>query len=382
MDEVRQAARRSEGQVEDYSERPTQPGSESADHVTIGIDDRELVQRVMQRLRAMPEPKHPPTTAPVRPIEVPDPVARDLGLDRDRQYGPLHRMLGKVRRWLFRATKIQAEFEKMYERINADLMDVERRSGVGAFELQLWLERRVGDSGGAGGPGGETSALADPLGLSPEQRRRMTAADADGLAAETVPYAREAASRARAEGNRDVLELGSGQGAVLSALREAGLDAVGVDPNPLRVGKCQEQGLEVSRASLREYLLGCPEAEFRCVIALHVLQYVSESQVQTLIAQLKSIIAPGGRLVLEVPAGSSAMDRAPNADGLVRACETAGFSAVFTHALHPPDAAEQFKPVDPDAEGAAPLNALIEQLNARFCGPRDILIIAENESPG
>lgn len=377
MDEVRRAARRSEGQVEDYSGHAARPGSEGADPVTIGIDDRELVQRVMQRLRAMPEPKHPPTAAAVRPIEVPDPVARDLGLDRDRQYGLLHRMLGKVRRWLFRATKIQAEFEKMYERINADLMDVERRSGVGTLELQLWLERRVGDSGGAGG---EISALGDPLELSPEQRRRMTAADADRLAAEAVPYAREAARRARTDGNRDVLELGSGQGAVLSALREAGLDAVGVDPNPLRVRKCQEQGLEVIRASLREYLLGCPESEFRCVIALHVVQYVAESEVQTLVGQLKSIIAPGGRLVLEVPAGSSAGGRAPDADWLVRACETAGFSAVFTHALHPPDAVEQFKPVDPDAEGAAQLNGLIEQLNARFCGPRDILIIAENES--
>ena len=370
MGQVRRAADQAAGQVEDYAKAASKQDAE----LSIGIDDQALVERVMQRVRALPprEPQTGPGAAP--PADLPDPVARQLGFDSEREHGPIHRLLGKARRWLFRASKIQAEFEKMYERINADLMNLERRTGAGVVELQQWIERRLADSGGHSVT---TMSLCDPLALSPEQRWRVGAEELARRAEDYVPFVREAAVRARESGRRDVLDLGCGEGVLLEALGQANLDAEGIDPNPLRVGRCRERQVRAVETSLREFLLHCPEGEYRCVTALHVLEYVAEAEMATLVGEFKRVLAPGGRLLVEVPRVPDAPPQMVSSERIRSACQTAGFTGVFTHGLHPSDPSEAFPPVDSSLPGAGQINALVEKLNARFCGARDTLIVAE-----
>jgi SAM-dependent methyltransferase len=369
MDEIRRAAARAEGHVEDYAGT----GNRRTGEISIGIDDHALIERVMQRVRAMPPRPAQQQPAPP-PVDLPDPIARQLSFDREREYGVIHRLLGKARRWLFRVTKIQAEFEKMYERVNADLMNLERRTGAQAVELQQWIERRLREGAGESIP---TEILLDPLTLSPERRWGVDGEEIVRRAQDYVPFVREAVTRAKAAGQHDLLDVGCGEGAVLAACRDAGLDAHGVEPNPLRAGRCRQRGLSVSEAALRDFLLNCPDGEYRCVTAIHVLEFAAEAEIDTLIGEFRRILAPGGRLLVEVP---RVVDPGPGTltpERVKAACQTAGFEGVIAHELHPPDDAERFPRVDPSLPGAGQLNALIERLNARFCGPRDTLIVAE-----
>lgn len=372
MGEIRRAADQAAGQMEDYAG----PAAHKDTDVSIGIDDQALVERVMQRVRAMPPPppEHTPRTPAGPAADLPDPVARQLGFDAEREYRPIHRLLGKARRWLFRVTKIQAEFERMYERINAELRELERRTGAGAVELQQWLERRVAESGGHSAT---ITALSDPLALSPEQRWRVGAEELARRVEEYLPFIREAARRARESGHRDVLDVGCGEGVLLQACGQANLDAEGLDPNPLRARRCRERQVPVVEKPLREFLLHCPEGEYRCVVAIHLLEYVAEAEVATLIGEFKRVLAPGGRLLVETPRVPEAPPQAVTPEQVGAACKAAGFVSVFTHGLHPAEKSEQFPPVDSSLPGAGQLNALIEKLNARFCGARDTLIVAD-----
>jgi SAM-dependent methyltransferase len=314
-------------------------------------------------------------SAPPPPAaDLPDPIAKQLSFDREREYGVIHRLLGKTRRFLFRVTKIQAEFEKMYERINADLMNLERRTGAQVVELQQWIERRL-QAGAADHTA--TSALGDPLALSPEQRWGVSGDEIARRAQEYVVFVREAAVRAKSAGHRDVLDVGCGDGTLMEALKQAGLDARGVEPNPLRAGNCRERGMDVAEATLREFLLSSPEGTYRCVTALHVLEFVAEAEVGTLISEFRRILAPGGRLLVEVPRVVDPRPGMVTPEGVKAACKTAGSEGVFAHALHPVDESERFPTVDESLPGAGQLNGLIEKLNERFCGPRDTLIVAE-----
>lgn len=369
MDEIRRAAAQAEGQVENYAGAENKRTGE----VSIGIDDQALIERVMQRVRAMPTRPDREKPAPP-PVDLPDPIARQLSFDREREYGMIHRLLGKARRWLFRVTKIQAEFEKMYERINADLMNLERRTGAQVIELQQWIERRLRENTGRSTP---TEALFDPLALPPEKRWGVDDQEITRRAQDYVPFVREAATRAKATGQHDLLDVGCGEGAVLAACRDAGLDVHGLEPNPLRAGRCRQRGLNISEAALRDFLLNCAEGEYRCVTAIHVLEFAAEAEIDTLVGEFRRILAPDGRLLVEVPRVVDPRPGTLTPQRMKAACKTAGFASVFTHDLHPANDADRFPDVDPSLPGAGQLNALIERLNVRFCGPRDSLIVAE-----
>ncbi|UCG31775.1 MAG: class I SAM-dependent methyltransferase [Phycisphaerales bacterium] len=369
MDEIRRAAAQAEGHVEDYAGA----GNKRTGEISIGIDDQALIERVMARVRAMPP--HPTQQKPAPPpVDLPDPIARQLSFDREREYGVIHRLLGKARRWLFRVTKIQAEFEKMYERINADLMNLERRTGTQAVELQQWIERRLREGAGGSIP---SETLSDPLSLSPEKRWGVDGEEISRRAQDYVPFVREAAARAKAAGQHDLLDVGCGEGAVLAACREAGPDVHGLEPDPLRAGRCRQCGLSISETALRDFLLNCPEGEYRCVTAIHVLEFVAEAEIDALIGEFRRILAPGGRLLVEVPRVVDPRPGTVTPQRVKVACRTAGFEGVFTHDLHPANVADRFASVDPSLPGAGQLNALIERLNERLCGPRDTLIVAE-----
>lgn len=136
-----------------------------------------------------------------------------------------------------------------------------------------------------------------------------------------------------------ILEIGSSMGFLLKTFRDDGWDVLGVDPDrnscryatdrngiPTRVGTLDESGIA--------------DESFDVVLMMHVIEHVPDP-VQ-LLADIRRVLAPGGRLVMETPRYDTLMfrllgrrERSLGCDGhiyfyttdsLRRTYETAGFT--------------------------------------------------------
>lgn len=107
---------------------------------------------------------------------------------------------------------------------------------------------------------------------------------------------------------RRCLDVGCGSGNMLLAMAELGAaEAVGVDVNLLEFGETHfhrlaaDQRIDVSRASFREGLLGAvglPPESFDLVTLCDVIEHAADPA--GLVADLRRVLRPGGRLLLDV----------------------------------------------------------------------------------
>ncbi|MEJ7825442.1 MAG: class I SAM-dependent methyltransferase [Solirubrobacteraceae bacterium] len=97
-----------------------------------------------------------------------------------------------------------------------------------------------------------------------------------------------------------VLDFGAGEGHLVRALRDAGIDAHGVEPSPAaRANAAREQGVELV-ASVGDLAT----RQFDAVTMLHSLEHV-EDPLATL-RELRELLRPGASLYIEVPHAGSA----------------------------------------------------------------------------
>jgi SAM-dependent methyltransferase len=111
---------------------------------------------------------------------------------------------------------------------------------------------------------------------------------------------------AHADRTRPVLDFGAGSGTHARRLRDLGLDVRCVEPDTMLRARLRDDGFEVA-ATLDAWQPGL----FGTAYSLNVLEHI-EDDLSTVRA-LRVALAPGGRLVLYVPAFQilfSAMDRA------------------------------------------------------------------------
>lgn len=95
-----------------------------------------------------------------------------------------------------------------------------------------------------------------------------------------------------------ILDAGCGTGGNLERYAELG-DATGVDPSPDAVGFCRARGIEsVHQAGLEQ--LPFADGEFDLIVATDVVEHI-EAEQQAL-RELRRVAAPGGALLLTVPA--------------------------------------------------------------------------------
>lgn len=98
----------------------------------------------------------------------------------------------------------------------------------------------------------------------------------------------------------DVLDIGCGSGIFLEIMRDMGLPAWGVDPDPDMVDVCHELGLQALPGDER-MLADCQPASLGGIHASHVIEHVDGSRAIALIENAFAALRPGGKLLVRTP---------------------------------------------------------------------------------
>jgi SAM-dependent methyltransferase len=114
-----------------------------------------------------------------------------------------------------------------------------------------------------------------------DEADRAAAAQLDAVARE-VPHVRR------------FLDYGCGGGYLLRAALARGWDAIGYDPGARAIAQCRAQGLPATAD-----LAALPRRTFDAIYLSHVFEHVPEPG--SLIRTLRELLAPNGRVLIEVP---------------------------------------------------------------------------------
>lgn len=103
-------------------------------------------------------------------------------------------------------------------------------------------------------------------------------------------------------GARKVLDLGSGRGLFLELLREAGVEAHGVDSDAVAVARCKENGFQVHESDVLEFLeQASDDLDYDGVFCSHLIEHLDAGMAMAMLRNCAKVMAPGGRLVLVTP---------------------------------------------------------------------------------
>lgn len=105
----------------------------------------------------------------------------------------------------------------------------------------------------------------------------------------------------RFRGVTNVLDLGCGRGEMLSALKEAGVPARGIEANAELVALGREAGLEIDQADLFEHLRQTPDGSLGGVYCSQVIEHLQPAQLAILIPLLARKMKPGALVAFETP---------------------------------------------------------------------------------
>ena len=192
-----------------------------------------------------------------------------------------------------------------------------------------------------------------------------------------------------------ILDLGCGRGEFLTLLREAGLDAYGIDESPELVERGRAAGLDVFRDDALTHLAGLPDKHLGGIFASHLIEHLSSDDLWSLFRLTAAKLRSGGVLVIESPnpatltvsATTFWIDpthrRPVHPDTARFLLEQVGFVDLKVWSQMPFPPADRLPPVAV-ADGAEPglaqveraLNELIDRLNDLIYGDRDYLIAA------
>lgn len=99
-------------------------------------------------------------------------------------------------------------------------------------------------------------------------------------------------------GHEPVLDVGCGRGELLDLLRDAGIDATGIDADAGMVERAREKGHRVELADAVEYLES-HEGRFGAITAIHVIEHLPYESLLRFLELARLRLAEGGVLVAE-----------------------------------------------------------------------------------
>ena len=161
-------------------------------------------------------------------------------------------------------------------------------------ERLLRLERRGGTSSQGSGSQGTVAAQprqdALPDYFAFESRMRSPTAE---VLERQRPYVD------LLSGAAPVLDLGCGRGELLSLLREAGIEARGVDADGDMVAFAAGEGLDVVQSDAQAFLAGVDDGSFGAIAALQLVEHLPPASLVALLTLAARKLRPGGLLVAE-----------------------------------------------------------------------------------
>jgi SAM-dependent methyltransferase len=189
-----------------------------------------------------------------------------------------------------------------------------------------------------------------------------------------------------------VLDIGCGRGEFLVLLKEAGVEARGVDLDADMVDFCRGEGLEVEHGDALSYLESMQDGTLGGIFAAHVVEHLTTSNLSRLLELTARKLHSGGILVMETPNPITLIAlstfyadlthvRPLHPKTLAFLAKHAGFSRVEVRFLNEPPAAGQLQPVPlpetPALEAArTTLQRNIDRLNEVVFGPQDYAVVA------
>ena len=98
-----------------------------------------------------------------------------------------------------------------------------------------------------------------------------------------------------------VLDIGCGRGEFLEMMREAGVEARGIDLSEESVAHCRARGLSVEKADLFPYLADLADGSLGGVFCAQVIEHLPPASLPELVRLAAAKLSRGGLLALETP---------------------------------------------------------------------------------
>jgi O-antigen chain-terminating methyltransferase len=102
-------------------------------------------------------------------------------------------------------------------------------------------------------------------------------------------------------GCANVLDIGCGRGEFLSAMREIGVPAHGIDLGAEQVAHCREAGLDAQVADLFDFLTAQPDGEFDGIVSSQVVEHLPPNLLPEMVRLCGAKLRRGGILAVDTP---------------------------------------------------------------------------------
>ena len=84
-------------------------------------------------------------------------------------------------------------------------------------------------------------------------------------------------------------------------LKQAGIEAYGIDSNPLCVSACQERDLSALQIDARSHMESVQASSLGAVTAIHVVEHLAIDELVRFVDLCMRAIKPGGKMIFETP---------------------------------------------------------------------------------
>jgi O-antigen chain-terminating methyltransferase len=185
-----------------------------------------------------------------------------------------------------------------------------------------------------------------------------------------------------------VLDIGFGRGEFLELLRDAGVDAWGIEVSPALVDAARNHGLRAEVGHALEYLRSIDDGALGGLVMIQVIEHLSPQHAVDIVKIIADKVRPGGRVLLETVNPTSLYTyahafwvdpdhvRPVHPKFLEFLFRQAGFASVQVVDRSPVATDESLELLPGDDETSKRLNANFERINSLLFGPQDYALVA------
>ncbi len=198
------------------------------------------------------------------------------------------------------------------------------------------------------------------------------------------------------QSDKPILEIGAGRGELLTLFKQGGQQAYAVDLDKAMVETCVSKGLDARLGDGLAHLRSLPERSLAGVIAVQVVEHLTQEQIEELCELCRTRVVEGGKVIFETINPKSLLALSSNyfrdpthiwplhPDTLSYTMTLKGLKVKEVRELSPVPAEAQLREVPMQAymtprwaETLELLNFNVRQLNSLIYGHQDYCVIAE-----